>query len=261
MNYVKKVSWGGVLMSEWTKFWTLRSNVYGLVGSVLITIAFGAAVGYAVSETGTQQVSLAGVDPVVLSLAGLNLAQVCVPVLAIMTMTGEYSTGSIKSTLTCVPDRMKVLGSKGLVFSSVAFVLFLATSASSVVMAQHFMSGTKLTIDYGDPSVVRALAGAAAGMALLSLLGIGLGTLLRSTAGAIGVFVVALTVAPQFASMLPYDWVSSIVQYMPMRAMQAMMSLTPSDNEPSTLWGAIALSLWALVSMASAGLVLGRRDS
>jgi hypothetical protein len=87
-----------------------------------------------------------------------------------------------------------------------------------------------------------------------------LGALLRGIAAGIGAFVVVLTVLPQLASGLPYDWVKTAVSYTPLPAGQGLMAVVPQPDYPGPLAGLLALCAWAVVTLVAAGLLMKRRD-
>src|SRR5229473_3532244 len=119
-----------VLLSEWTKFGSLRSTVYTLLAAVVLSIGIGALFS-AVSASQYHTFSpadKASFDPVSTSLSGMMFAQLAIGVLGVLLISGEYSTGMIRSSLTAVPRRLPVLWAKLGVFAGVAFAVMLVTS-------------------------------------------------------------------------------------------------------------------------------------
>ncbi|WP_405806961.1 ABC transporter permease [Streptomyces sp. NBC_01187] len=196
-------------------------------------------------------------DPVEVSLFGLNFVQLIIPVMGVLLTAGEHSTGVIRATTAAVPRRLPVLWAKTAVFGAVVFVAVLAMAFTVFPLAQVFLSDTPLAASISDPGVVRALFGSAASVALIGVLGLALGALLRSIAAGIGAFVVVLTVLPQLAGALPYDWVKTAVSYTPLPAGQGLMAVVPQPDFPGPLAGLLALCAWALVTAAITALGIG----
>ena len=115
----------GVLRAEWTKLRTVRSTIWSLLATVVLTIGIG-ALATAVIAARWNQLSLfqrLTFDPVSQSLTGLLFAQLALGVLGMLVVSGEYGTGTIRSTLAAVPNRPLVLAAKAVVFGLVALVV------------------------------------------------------------------------------------------------------------------------------------------
>ncbi|MDJ1134581.1 ABC transporter permease [Streptomyces iconiensis] len=244
-----------VVRAEWSKLWTLRSTWYALGGCVVLTAVVGVVIAVSAGD-GPRGPS----DPVELSLFGLNFAQLVLPILGVLVTAGEYSTGMIRASMTAVPRRLPVLWSKAAVFGAVVFGTVLVTAFGVFGLAQLFLSGTALAASYGDPGVLRALFGSAAVLALLGVLGLALGALTRGVPAGIGAFVVLLTVLPQLAGTLPYEWVDTVVRCTPLPAGQGLMAALPQPDSLSPLTGLATLTAWTAAALGAAGLLLKRRD-
>ncbi|MGC0402295.1 ABC-2 type transport system permease protein [Streptomyces sp. SAI-126] len=240
-----------VLHSEWHKLRTLRSTWITLVATSVLTLAMGAGVS-AAYDAGDG----AHMDTVVLVLLGTQFATVNLGVLGILSTAGEYSTGQIRATMTAVPTRLPVLWSKAAVLGTITFVLSLWTNLLTFPLAQSFLDGTEHEAALGDPGVLRALTGNAAGLALLTVLALGLGALARSVPIATGVFIGLVMILPEVLAMLPYDIVDDAVRHFPNRALE---TLTAADSASSGT-ALLAMSLWTTASLAAAALTLKRRD-
>ena len=244
-----------VLRSEWSKLWSLRSTWITLAACTVMTLAMGAVAGATYSPDGDRMS-----DPVRLSLFGLNFTQLAAAVLGVLVTAGEYTTGMARATFAAVPRRLPVLWAKAAVFGTTLFALTLPTVLLTFPLAQHFLSGTEMHASFGDPGVLRSLLGSAANLALVGVLGLALGSLLRSAPGGIGVFVGGLLVLPQTATLLPSDWADSVPAYAPSSAGEAMMSLTPRAHELSPEAGLAVLCGWVAVALGAAAFRLVRQD-
>jgi hypothetical protein len=243
-----------VLRSEWHKLWTLRSTWINLVATTLLTVAMG--VGISAAYDGGEE----GLDTVVLVLLGMQFAMINLGVLGILATAGEYSTGQIRATMTAVPRRLPVLWSKAAVLAAVVFPLTLVTNLLTFPLAQSFLSDTDKAASLGDDGVLRALVGNAAGLALLTVLALGIGALARSVPIASGAFIGLVMIVTEVLLMLPYEIVDDAVRYFPGPALQ---TLTTAEPHPGSLpWYAAlpAMTLWAAGALALAAVTLRRRD-
>ena len=116
-----KVTQARVLVSEFTKFRSLRSTLYTLLAAVALTVGIGALFS---AVTASQYHTFGPADkaafsPISTSLTGISFAVVAFGVLGVLLMSGEYSTGMIRSSLTAVPRRLPVLWAKLAVFAGV----------------------------------------------------------------------------------------------------------------------------------------------
>lgn len=245
-----------VLRAEWHKLWTLRSTWITLLTAGVLTLGIGLLMG-ATYETGGGD---GDVDVVVLTLIGVQFAQIAFAVLGILVTAGEYSTGMIRASMTTVPRRLPVLWSKAAVFGAVTLAITLLTAFVTFPAAQLFFAGTDQEASLGDPGVVRALLGSSAGLTLLGLIALGLGALVRSVPGAIGAFIGGVMILPEVMGMLPYDIVADAVEYFPAKALESLMSAEPVPGAASPGGALLALTLWAAATLALAGATLGRRD-
>ncbi|MFH8928895.1 ABC transporter permease [Streptomyces pristinaespiralis] len=245
-----------VLRSEWHKLWTLRSTWITLMSAGLLTFSIGLLMG-ATYETGGGD---GDVDVVVLTLIGVQFAQIAFAVLGILVTAGEYSTGMIRASMTTVPRRLPVLWSKAAVFGAVTLAVTLVTAFVTFPVAQLFFAGTDQEASLGDPGVARALVGSSAGLTLLGLIALGLGALVRSVPGAIGAFIGGLMVLPEVITMLPYEFVADALRYFPTKALETLMSAEAVPGAASPGGALTALALWAAATLAAAGVVLKRRD-
>src|ERR1700749_3736079 len=124
------VTQGHVVRSEWTKFWSLRSTRWSMFASILVMVAFGALVA-AVQMNRWAQLDprdLARFDSIDIAVGGYHLAQLAVGVLGVLVISGEYTTGMIRSSFMAVPKRLPVFWAKLLVFASVTFVLMIVSA-------------------------------------------------------------------------------------------------------------------------------------
>jgi ABC-2 type transport system permease protein len=250
-----KVTQARVLRSEWTKFRSLRSTVWTLLVAVVLTIGIGALFSVI---TATQWNSFSVADRADLtatgiSLNGIQFSQLAVGVLGVLLISGEYSTGMIRSSLTAVPRRLPMLWAKLSVFAAIGFVLMFLASLVSFFIGQSVLSGHDIGASITDPTSLRSIAGAALYVTVAGLIGLALGTLLRNTAAAISTFVGVFFVLPPLTQLLPSSWSTHFVQYLPSNAGEAIYDGTQNlDNALSPGAGLAVLAAYAAVLVGAA---------
>ncbi|MEU6250805.1 ABC transporter permease subunit [Glycomyces sp. NPDC047010] len=252
-----RLTGAGLLRSEWTKLWSLRSTWIVL----LCAVVFSAGLGALISASVPSDQGLAGPDMALnFAMAGVSMASVFVAVLGILTVTGEYTTGSIRSTMSAAPKRLGVLAAKAGVFGAVVAVLFTAMVFVTFFLSQALLDDPALSVSLGDEGVMRALFGYVAMIVYLALLAIALGSILRNSAGSIAFYIGVIMILPQLATILPWDWVADVVPYAPGNVPNALVLVDTSAGTlgqgESWLW----MGIWLVVAYGLAGVLLKRRD-
>ena len=202
-------------------------------------------------------------DPVKLSLTGVWLGQAVVVVLAVLPMTDEFATGMLRSTLAASPHRLRVLLAKAGVLTAAvlaAGALGVAGSllAARILMADPLVPALSLSAD----GTLRAAAGTVLYLGLVGLLALGLGTVLRDTAGAITVVLTLLYGWPVVASFVSDpEWYERIQQAGPTAGM-AIQATTGLRDLPIGPWpGLGVLALYAAGALLLGGFLLRTRDA
>lgn len=248
----------GLLRSEWTKLWSLRSTWIVL----LCAVAFAAGLGALIAGSVPADQAVGGADEAFgFSMAGVALSSVFVAVLGILTVTGEYSTGSIRSTMSAAPKRISVLWAKAAVFGAVVAVLFTVMVFLTFFITQALLGDTPLgSVSLSDEGVARALLGYVAMIVFLALLGVGIGSILRNSAGSIGFYIGVIMILPQLATLLPWDWVADVVPYAPgnVPVTLTMVDTTGAALSLGASW--LWMGIWLAVTFGLAGVLLKRRD-
>ncbi|MEV8327052.1 ABC transporter permease [Kitasatospora sp. NPDC056731] len=255
-----------VLRSEWAKLWSLRSTWITLGLGLLFLVAFGLIAAFQFKSRITSgrpmdRGDFADASALSLSLFGTNFAQLAFGVLGVLVAAGEYSTGMIRSTLAAVPRRLPVLWSKAAVYGVV--VLLLGTIGVFVAFAADsgILSGTRAAMTFSDAGVLRGLLGAGLYLALVGVIGVALGALLRSVAGGISVLVASLMLVPGLISLLPSSWQDHISPYLPSHAGEAMFALHHDATTLSPAAGLAVFLLWTVLALAGAAVRLVRSDA
>jgi ABC-type transport system involved in multi-copper enzyme maturation permease subunit len=250
-----------VLHSEWIKLWSVRSTAWALFGLFIVTVGISALAAWGTASNLDKTVG--PVDATNVSLGGILFGQLALAVLGVLIITTEYSTGGIKSSLTAVPQRLRLLAAKAIVFIVVGFVVGLATCFASFYSGMTFFSGTQYHQAITDPHVLRAVVGGALFLVASGLLGFAIGTLLRHTAGAITISVALLFIAPLVLSTIPVDVVRTINEYfLGSAGQQVLTTVKPLGGHVLGPWvGYIVFTVeWAFLLLVGGGL-MKRRDA
>ncbi len=259
-----RVTQARVVLSEWTKLWSLRSTRWSLLTAVILTIGlpllFAAITSSHWGNMGPHE--RANRHPLEIALAGVNLSQLAIGVLGVLVITGEYSTGMIRASLTAVPKRLPVLWAKAVVYAVVTFVLMLpsvviAFFASQAILSQHNI----LQISFSHPGVIRTVVGGAVYLMLLAVLTLAVGTIVRNTAGGIAAFAAIFFVIPPLLNILPTSWNNAIGQYLPDAAGRSIFSLTHGSHSLAPGPGLALFAGYCAAALAVAAVVLLRRDA
>jgi ABC-type transport system involved in multi-copper enzyme maturation permease subunit len=258
-----RASLGNVIRSEWTKIWSVRSTMWTLLILIIATAGFSVLASWG---TSTHLNSLSAQDRATLdvtynSLAGLTLGQLAIAVLGVLVVTTEYSTGGIKATLTAVPNRLRVLLAKGIVFAIIATVVGMITAFAAFYAAMPFWSHQGLAAHIGDPGVLRAIIGSGLYVLASGMFGFALGTVIRHTAGAITTAVALLLVVPPLTQLLPGEWGHDIFKVFTSNA-GSMIATTIQQPRSLTPWGGyIAMTIWWVVPLIIGAYLMRRRDA
>ena len=251
-----------VFTAELIKLLSVRSTGYLLLATALSLFLVGAfnAIGIAV---GAQQPSAADpstLDPTGAATSGVGAALVAVAALGVLAVTGDYATGTIKTTLTAVPRRSHLLLGKTAAIVVLVFPVTLGATLLTFVAAQIALAQVDLSISVLTPGVARAILGSALYLTTLAVLTAGLGWLVRSTAGALAVWLGLWLVPSLLLLVLPARTAGAVGPYLPGNAGTALAQVA-SAGELAT-WGNFAVFvLYAVLVTVGAHAVLVRRDA
>ena len=131
------------------------------------------------------------------ALAGVVPGLLLAGALGVLTMTSEYSSGTIRVTLAAIPRRPLVLAAKAAVFGGVTLVVGEAASFIAFLAAAATLRHGIAAPTLGQPGVLRAVVLSGAAFCLIGLLGLGLGAIIRHSAAAVGVLVAGVYVVAQ----------------------------------------------------------------
>ncbi len=256
-----------VARSEWTKLRSIRSTRYTLLAGVGLTIVF-AVVPALINASRWATMSAqdkAGFHALETSLIGVNFAQLALGVLGVLVISGEYSTGMIRSTFSAVPKRLPVLWAKAGVFGAVTLALtipamLIAFFSAQAILKGHMRNGHDISLSISDPGVARAVMGGALYLTIAGLFGLGLGAILRNTAAGISAFAGVLFVLPPLMNVLPTTWNDAVSPYLPSKAGQAILQIGSPAHTLGQWTGLALFAGYAAAALAIAAILLKRRD-
>ncbi|MER5324983.1 ABC transporter permease [Streptosporangium roseum] len=250
------------LYAEWTKLRTLPGTGRLLLALVMLTVAVSVAAAAVVSCTSSG----CGYDPAKISLFGVQAGQAVVAILAVPAISGEFSTGMIRTTLAAMPGRISVLAAKAVILTG------LTLAAGSVAVLASALAGRRILLDNGftpeslaltSGPMLRAAFGSVLYLALIALFSLGIATAVRDSATAIGVVLGLLYLFPAIILMAPDADVAKLLwQVSPMNAGLAVQATTHLSSLPLSPWGGLGvLAAWATAALLGGGLLLRARDA
>jgi ABC-2 type transport system permease protein len=254
------------LRAEWTKLRTLPSTGWLLLGTIALTIGLSAAVAAAVNYASADSIQ----DTTKLSLSGIELGQAVIAILAVLTISSEYSTGMIRVTLAAMPRRASVLAAKAAILAGLALAAGTIAVLGSVLAGRLILPGNGFTQAHGygtlslaNGPTLRAAAGSVIYLALIAMLSLGVATAVRDSAAAIGVVLGLLYLFPIISQAVSNpDWQRHLQQLGPMNAGLAIQATTNVRNLPIGPWAGLGvLAGWATAALVAGGLVLKLRDA
>jgi hypothetical protein len=251
----------GILRSELRKLATVRSTYWALAAVVLSNVAVAALLAIFLPGHMSARQKMT-IDSTRLSLGGLHLSQIAIGVLGVLVITSEYGTGMIRATLAAVPQRRLLLAAKTAVLAVTALITAIASCLAAYLAFQAFLpAGDAMRTSLSDPGVLRAVTGAGLYLAVLGLLGLGLGAVLRSGAGAIATLLGLLFVPSLLAALLPQSWQDSIGPYLPMNAGETIITVHHQAHTLQPWPGFGVFCLYAAAALTAGFILITRRDA
>ncbi|MFG1952065.1 ABC transporter permease [Micromonospora sp. NPDC048830] len=249
----------GAVASEWTKLWSVRSVWWNLLASALLmAAAAGQEAIYVVNEnTNTDPADDPGVTALgAVAISSVLLAQFTVIALAMLVITAEYATGTIRATLQWTPSRGRVLLAKTAVVAAVTFVVGALLGALGSAVADPVLG------EWGRFPVAETVGdvlAVATYLALISVFTLGVGTALRSAVGTLTTVFMIIMVVPTALGVLDNEFVNRIVDGLPGVAGYHFMR-GGSDPYPPAV-GLALLVAWAVAAMLAGYAALRSRDA
>jgi ABC-2 type transport system permease protein len=254
------------LYAEWTKLRTVAGTGWLLAGLITLTVTVSVVAAAAVSCTSAG----CDYDPAKISLFGVQVGQAMVAILAVLAISGEYSTGMIRTTLAAMPRRVTVLAAKAAVVSGLTLAAGTVSVLASMMVGRRILLDNGFTRGPGTPMLslaegpmLRAAFGSVLYLALIALLSLGIAAAVRDSATAIGAVLGLLYIL----SILPFmiadpAWQKLLWQLSPMNAGLAVQATTHLSTLPLSPWAGLGvLAAWAAAALLGGGLLLRLRDA
>jgi ABC-2 type transport system permease protein len=270
-----KLSFAHLLRSEWIKFWSVRSTIWTLGSFLFATVSLvvlnSLAFVNAPSEAEGGPPASQAADALGPFAVAVTLAQLALAVLGTLTITSEYTTGMIRSSLSAVPKRLPVLWSKAIVLMVSVLVAAVVALAVSAVLQALFFDSKDFSIDWSDDQTLRALGGTALYLATIALFAFALGALLRHSAAAVATVLGLLLVAPILFGAIPWKPLTYMFPFLPGVAGQQVTqtdaqladaaAASPIGADLSAWQGYGVLLVWIVVILTAAAVLLKKRDA
>ena len=251
-----------VMRSEWTKLRTQPGALWSLLSAVIALVAFGILYSLLRVARPPHGATAATFDPTSVSLAGVQLAQIAAGVLGVLLITSEYATGLIRTTVAAVPRRLPVLWGKAATMVAATVAVSLPAALAVFLAGQSILGRQHLSVTLGQPGVARAVLGVALYLAVAGLIGLGLGALLRSTAGGIAALFGLLFAVQLVAGFLPGSWATDVSKYLPADAGQAVTMVHPDPTSSLAPWSGFAVFCgYAAILLVAAAMRMRRGDA
>ncbi|WP_106814081.1 ABC transporter permease [Microbacterium timonense] len=249
-----RLSFAHLLRSEWIKILSVRSTWWSLGVAAALSVAISMMVAGASASFGSSYPAVSVI------LSPTQFTMLVAGILGAIVITGEYSTGMIRSTLTAEPRRGAVVLAKAVVVSVLMAVVTAIIYAIAIAATAPLVSEG---IDWSEPSQsIAPLAYGVMSMVAFTLIGLGFGFIVRNGAGAIAATVGVLFVLPIVFSLFSmagegWRWIVDLSEYLPMNAASTLAAPGAEDVLPAVL----TLVGWAVIPLAFGWGVLRTRDA
>ena len=256
-----RAGFGGALRSEFTKIRSVRSTYWTLLVLVIVTVGIGTLSCLGAVSRGAEHGP--NFDPAFRSLVGLILGQLIIAVLGALTITSEYATGMVRTSLTVQPRRGTLFAAKAVVFAVVSLVTGLVASFASFFIGQAILSSKHLNTTLSQPHVLRAVIGGGLFLAVCGLLSFGLGAVLRHTAAAITAAIGLLFVILILSNFLPQTWQVHVDKWIPFNAGSQIWTVVtdPGSHLFSAWTGFAVFAGYAVIAIAAGFMLFRKRDA
>lgn len=271
------VNFGRVLKSEWIKVTTVPSTVILVVTTVVVMVGLAALFAWSQAifqeqitsqdippefQPPTEGPGSPSYDSLTVPSSGIVFGQLLIAALAVVLIASEWATGMIRSTMVAVPKRIPALLAKNLIIALVALVVGALAALISYLVAQPLLSPQDLDFSLGEGGVAASIINTGTYLALVAVISMGIGTLMRNTAGgvvtAVGIFFV-LPIIVQLISGLA-DWIPDAARFLPGSAGTQLVAITTADDALTQLEGGLVMAAWAVLLLLVSLIVTKKRD-
>lgn len=253
------VNFGRVLKSEWIKVTTVPSTVILISTTVVVMIGLALLFAWTLGLAPDDAPSSGATS---VPSSGLAFGQLLVASLAVVLIASEWGTGMIRATMVAVPGRTQALVAKAAVIAGISFFVGFLSALLSYLVTQPILNAQGIDFALTDDGVFLSVVNSGTFLALVAVISMSIGTLLRNTAGgvvtAVGIFFV-LPVILQALSGLA-EWVADAARFLPGEAGLQLVAITTPDGALTRMEGGLTMAAWALVLLILALFVTKKRD-
>lgn len=266
-----------ILKSEWIKVTTVPSTVILLSITLVVMIGLSALFAWSMATSQASAESFTSSDPEIaaqlaatdyseLALtapsAGILFGQLLIASLAVVLIASEWGTGMIRSTMVAVPKRTSALLAKNLIIAAIAFVVGAGAAFISYFVAQPLLAAEDIDFAITTDGILLSIVNTGSVLALMAVIAMSIGTLLRNTAGgvvtAIGLLMVLPILVQIFSGLA--DWIPDAARFLPSSAGEQMVAVTIAEDALNQWQGALVLGGWAVVLLVISLIVTKKRD-
>lgn len=271
------VNFGRVLKSEWIKVTTVPSTVILIISTIVVMVGLAAL--FAWTQTIVAQSigdpsipsdfqppadgpGSPAYDALTVPSSGLVFGQLLMASLAVVLIASEWTTGMIRSTMVAVPRRTPALLAKAVIIAVVAFVVGSGSAVLSYLVAQPILRGESIDFAITEGGVLASIINTGTFLALVAIISMAIGILLRNTAGGVVTAVAIFFVVPIIVQLLSglAEWIPDAARFLPAEAGTQLVSITTADDALTQWEGGLVMGAWALVLLVVALLVTKKRD-
>jgi ABC-2 type transport system permease protein len=246
-----------VVTSEWTKLRSVRSTYWTLLIAVATPIGLSALVAATLANAPGNGPP---VDPLLPGVISQEYAVLAVGVLGVLAFSTEYSTGLIRTTFASVPHRRAVLAAKAAVIGAVTLVAGELVAFAAFSIVQAVLARKHHGVSLSHPGVLGAVLAAGLLLFVVATMGLGLGAIIRHTAGGIAALV-GLIFLPAILGLLPQPWGGRVGRFTLLDAARQVTALHPATNLFAPAWSLLVLLAWPAVTLLAAAVAITRRDA
>ncbi len=258
----------GVLRGEWIKLLSLRMTWWMLAATLTLITLISIALAYsldAVAANPRTAATIPQTNAAELLSGGFQMGMLTIAALGSLIITAEYSSGMIRSSLAAVPTRVPVLLAKAIVLAVLTATISVVSISVSYLVTSPHLAGYGLVPPLGETRTWQVFGGTVYFLIVVALFSLAVGTLLRSSAGAITAALAVLLLLPIGLGFVHVGWVQSIADYLPLPASGAFLGGRSPESTMgesfSAVTGLLVVAAYAVVALIAAVFVLRRRDA
>lgn len=245
------------------KLRSVGSTYWTLLATAVATIGISVIIANSVVHRWPQMnmAARARFDPISTPFVALSIAQLAIGVLGALTFTSEQSTGLIRTTLAALPQRGVVLAGKAAVVGLLSLIVGELITFATFFLDQAFLANRGIGASITSPGVLGKVLSAGFYLFVITMLGLGLGVIIRHTAGAVAALVFLAYLTPNIVTAFPHpwnDWLGRLTPYVCLQQTESVHPKTTGLFSPGV--SLLVLVIWAVVSLLAAGISLVRRD-